>query len=1020
MTSGAQAATWYVRKIGNDNNNGTTANLAFLTIGKAVSQAKLGDDIWVGAGDYAEYFYVGAASNNGSKLPLAIRADLDGAQTGDKGSVVVRAPNTYAMSMGIAGTLHLEGITFAPPIGNTGNAYGPRAYVADATLSFNNCRFEGLYISAYAYNGAACVVSGCSFQDDTFGVYVRNAPSAKIDGSSFHDVTYGMYVVDSLNVYASGCKFGADTKLSAHRPITGYRSAVTVTGSHFDSPSYGVYGTEYTLLDIDSCTVNEPLYYGIYGTGENLSANQVTVIGTGNRIGTGVMLGDLSGGRAVLQDVEVDGTNYGVMVLYGDYDFQGTKVSNTHIGLYCHPYKHDMILDSSAKIELTKNYVAFYSYHYADTPGTVEVRDRTFSDNDIGLLSYNDYLTLDGCHFDQNGYGASIRLGKQTTIRDCSFSDNMTRDDMSRYGLYLESDRISIRDTVADRNYYGIYIKNTTTNQPELKNVSLDGNEHVSLYMYNGNWTWTGSDNVVATNGKYGVYANNVDWNVNDVTLDGTCLYPCVDVYGNLSVSNSTVSGSTYGFYGYRSESLNIADSTITGVLHYGIRAHECESIQIDGVDSSANNHSGLYCYSLKDVPISVTNSTFSDNVYYGILLNGLALPDDSPSNLTINGNRYGISVHNHDFVLNTPMNLSLENNTYATMCYYAKMTARDITLRGNGTSVYSYRGSLDLTGSNLSSENYGVIAYPVGDVSIDNCVATDATYGIYVAPFEDHSQQISVTNTELTDNSHIGLYLRSYSGSKPKADVSDLTVQNSRYGFYTYESEINATDCEIDNSTSYGIAQIYGSGTYTGMKVESSGSWSVVAYGDDFVMKDSRVIGPGYGILLYSDSGSVINSVVRDTSFGIRLDKEDAQFSILQTTVGNIQYYGIWHRNGNTTLRNSVVDADYYALWNQTGNGTLTNDHNLIHADRQAFVGTTPGDGDIEKDPIFLDPAKGDLHLAAGSPAINAGTDLSAVVVADIEGNERPSYRQFEMGAFEFTDAAGSLRVLDWDEKAK
>ena len=77
------------------------------------------------------------------------------------------------------------------------------------------------------------------------------------------------------------------------------------------------------------------------------------------------------------------------------------------------------------------------------------------------------------------------------------------------------------------------------------------------------------------------------------------------------------------------------------------------------------------------------------------------------------------------------------------------------------------------------------------------------------------------------------------------------------------------------------------------------------------------------------------------------------------------------------------------------------------------------PGEGDINKQPVFVDAAAGDLHLAAGSPAINSGADLSSLVSTDIEGNTRPSFRGFEMGAYEYLEPSGSIRVLDWNEVA-
>ena len=50
----------------------------------------------------------------------------------------------------------------------------------------------------------------------------------------------------------------------------------------------------------------------------------------------------------------------------------------------------------------------------------------------------------------------------------------------------------------------------------------------------------------------------------------------------------------------------------------------------------------------------------------------------------------------------------------------------------------------------------------------------------------------------------------------------------------------------------------------------------------------------------------------------------------------------------------------------------------------------------------IFVDPARRDFRLEAGSPAIDAGVDLGAAVPTDIEGTKRPRGKGWDLGAYE------------------
>jgi hypothetical protein len=82
------------------------------------------------------------------------------------------------------------------------------------------------------------------------------------------------------------------------------------------------------------------------------------------------------------------------------------------------------------------------------------------------------------------------------------------------------------------------------------------------------------------------------------------------------------------------------------------------------------------------------------------------------------------------------------------------------------------------------------------------------------------------------------------------------------------------------------------------------------------------------------------------------------------------------------------------------------------------SFVeGGYPGEGNIEGNPKFVDPANGDYHLLRSSPCIDSGTDTG--LTTDFDGNFRP-IGDFDMGAFEYpllrSDIDGSGKVDSTD----
>lgn len=104
-------AIFYVRKTGSDANAGTSAGAAWLTVGKALGASGMasGDTVYVGAGVYREALTV-ALTNPTAETRVV--ADVDGAQTGDAGRVVLTAYTTNDKSAPGGTTLTLNGRNF--------------------------------------------------------------------------------------------------------------------------------------------------------------------------------------------------------------------------------------------------------------------------------------------------------------------------------------------------------------------------------------------------------------------------------------------------------------------------------------------------------------------------------------------------------------------------------------------------------------------------------------------------------------------------------------------------------------------------------------------------------------------------------------------------------------------------------------------------------------------------------------------------------------------------------------------
>ncbi|MBC7225945.1 MAG: right-handed parallel beta-helix repeat-containing protein [Thermoflexales bacterium] len=133
----------------------------------------------------------------------------------------------------------------------------------------------------------------------------------------------------------------------------------------------------------------------------------------------------------------------------------------------------------------------------------------------------------------------------------------------------------------------------------------------------------------------------------------------------------------------------------------------------------------------------------------------------------------------------------------------------------------------------------------------------------------------------------------------------------------------------------------------------------------------------PSQGLLVH-------NTIVQNDSSGVEL-RQNSSLTLTNNIIVSHTACGItaWPDAGNSAV------ADYTLFFGNgydTGGGApITSTH--------AITG---------RNPLFLDPAAGNYHLRAGSPAVNAGIAIPWLT-ADIDGDPRPIGAGYDIGADEY-----------------
>lgn len=317
----------------------------------------------------------------------------------------------------------------------------------------------------------------------------------------------------------------------------------------------------------------------------------------------------------------------------------------------------------------------------------------------------------------------------------------------------------------------------------------------------------------------------------------------------------------------------------------------------------------------------------------------------------------------------------------------------------GNGGGIHIHMSEptiLDCVIRNNTGYFGGGISSQGSDPKIRNCIfhKNNGTYGGGMANLLSGPEVTNCTFTENKGQRGGGMY--NETNDPVITDCVFIANNASRYGGGVCNrigSEPILINCTFEQNTAFE----YGGGLGAYQSVHTTMINCV--FSENF----SDLRGGGIG-----NSGSevkMINCIVHHNTAGYR--------------GGGLMVYGIEDVIINCTFYGNIAGEEGGGIgWYPDHNylPSLTNcilrentpDEILNGAPDVSFSnvkGGYPGQGNMESDPMFVDPENGDFHLCFNSPCINAGSNEALEERFDLEGDPRFHQGIVDIGADEFYD---------------
>jgi hypothetical protein len=466
----------------------------------------------------------------------------------------------------------------------------------------------------------------------------------------------------------------------------------------------------------------------------------------------------------------------------------------------------------------------------------------------------------------------------------------------------------------------------------------------------------------------------------------------------------------------------------------------------------------------LKSQRFKMGSSTLSKNGVGGLLLQDYSNGEFGFYNLTIKDNKdVGVQFSNCVISLNEKIaRWSITGSEHVMKTSGGHLSLDGVDIRGGAKAgVFTFMGRLTVENADVSDNGYGV-AGNQATIALNNCAFSGNTVGLFsegtasveakrckfvknekwAATIQSENNKVAFSSCTL-DRNGSGLALLGLSGRG--LDLRSTVISNNTvYGLYLEKCDLTIDNQSANKWRTFGNGRGIGSYrstlTLLGVAVEANDSYAVYSSASNLQLKNCRLNGTS-GLYLAEDNATctaefttfratgakltgidhrggklnVRNSILRDFQKGINvLSKTPA--IVQQSVIADCSGAGIHVNGGAATVNNTIVTGVRKGIGLYVQKGTMSHSNNIVYGFSQPFSGTSANTTELTSDPLFVNTATGDYHLSTGSPAINSGTDLLDIAT-DFDGNLRPSFKRYEMGAYEFMESGGSYRVLSWSE---